>query len=329
MQAVEDFSILLVDDDPTAIRILSRMLSNFAPLRFATSGRVALKLARESVPDLVLLDIDMPELSGFEVCKAFSSDTALAQVPIILVSSHESPQLATLGLQLGAADFISKPPNEQLVLARVRTFQRIKQLSDTLLNVATLGVFPGAMTRRQFEKTLMREWVRSQRSGLPLALLIAGLDDFATYNTEFGEEQGDRCLSSVAGALRTVASRAPDVIGRYEGGKFALLLPETDLPGATAVAQRAIDAVDSLQIPHAASKCDGRLVLSVGGGYRSRSLAIVGDPVPDSSQREALAAGVPDNLIAAAVQALKSAKSGGGHRARFIDVATLTADQTA
>jgi CheY-like chemotaxis protein len=129
MQAQERFSILLVDDDSLVVRILSHILSDFAPLRFATSGRVALKLAREAVPDLVLLDVDMPELSGFEVCKAFKRDAALAQVPIIFITSHESPQLQTMGLQLGAVDFISKPPHAPLVLARVRTFQRLKMLS--------------------------------------------------------------------------------------------------------------------------------------------------------------------------------------------------------
>ena len=129
MQAQERFSILLVDDDSLVVRILSHILSDFAPLRFATSGRVALKLARESVPDLVLLDVDMPELSGFEVCKAFKRDAALAQVPIIFITSHESPQLETTGLELGAVDFISKPPHAPLVLARVRTFQRLKMLS--------------------------------------------------------------------------------------------------------------------------------------------------------------------------------------------------------
>src|SRR6202451_3610767 len=123
MKDPEKFSILLVDDDSMVVRILSRILADFVPLRFATSGRAALKLARESAPDLVLLDVDMPELSGFEVCKAFKSDPALAEVPIIFITSHENPQIETLGLQLGAVDFISKPPHPPLVLARVRTYQ--------------------------------------------------------------------------------------------------------------------------------------------------------------------------------------------------------------
>jgi CheY-like chemotaxis protein len=132
MQAHERFSILLVDDEPIVVRILSRILGDFKPLRFATSGRVALKLARDSVPDLVVLDVDMPEFSGFEVCKAFKSDPALAHVPILFITSHKSPELETVGLQLGAAGFIGKPPHAPLVLARVRTCHRLMMLSDTL-----------------------------------------------------------------------------------------------------------------------------------------------------------------------------------------------------
>src|SRR6202161_2632595 len=132
MQAQEQFSILLVDDDSMVVRILSRILSDFTPLRFATSGRAALKLARDSVPDLMLLDVDMPVLSGFEVCKAFKSDPALAEVPIIFITSHESAQLEAKGLELGAADFISKPPHGPLVLAPPRPHLRFK---DTFSNL--------------------------------------------------------------------------------------------------------------------------------------------------------------------------------------------------
>src|ERR1700733_8138261 len=219
MQAHEKFSILLVDDDRTVIRILSHILSDFEPVRFATSGRLALKLAHESVPDLVLLDVDMPEFSGFEVCKEFKSDSTLAQVPIIFITSHDSPQLETLGLQLGAADFIGKPPHSALVLARVRTYQRLKMLSDTLRSVVKMDFLTGAVTRRQFEKALTQEWLRVQRTSAPLALLLADIDGFSAYNAEFGEEKGDDCLRGVADALRSAAQRPTDLMGRYAGGK--------------------------------------------------------------------------------------------------------------
>jgi diguanylate cyclase (GGDEF)-like protein len=329
MHAQERFGILLVDDDSVVIRVLSHILSGFEPLRFATSGRMALKLARESVPDLVLLDVDMPELSGFEVCKAFKSDPALTQVPIIFITSHESAQLETAGLQLGAVDFISKPPHAPLVLARVRAYQRLKMLSDTLRGAVSMDFLTGAVTRRQLEKVLTQEWLRSQRSAAPLAVLLADIDGFTAYNAEFGEEKGDACLHSIADALRAAAHRPTDVLGRFAGGKFALLLPETDSRGASIVAQRAIDAVDASQILHAPSTGKGHITLSVGGGCRDSSLSTIRNTDADRSAETPLTVAVPDDLIAAAEQALKNARSAGGHQARLVDVADLGNAQAA
>jgi diguanylate cyclase (GGDEF)-like protein len=274
---------------------------------------VALKLARESVPDLVLLDISMPEFSGFEVCKAFKSDPLLAEVPIILMTSHESPQLDAKGLKLGAADFIRKPTHAPLVLARVRTYQRLKMLSDTLRDGVTMDFLTGAVTRRRLERTLTLEWLRAQRSGTPLALLIADIDAFTAYNTEFGEQKGNACLHSVADALRSAAQRPADLLGRHAGGKFALLLPETDVGGATEVAQRAIDAVDALAIPHPASRRRGRVALSVGGACC--------DSIGTAAR--VLAGSVPDDLIAAAELAVKKVKSSGDDPIGFLYIASL------
>src|ERR1700727_850888 len=237
MQAKENFSILLVDDDLMVIRILNCILSDFAPLRFATCGRAALKLARESTPDLVLLDVDMPEFSGFEVCKTFKSDPTLAEVPIIFITSHESAQLEAKGIALGAADFLSKPPHAPLVLARVRTYQRLKALSETVRTAVKMDFLTGATTRRQLEKALTQEWLRAQRSAAPLAVLIADIEGFTAYNAEFGEEKADACLKSVAVVLRKAPFGPTDLLGRYAGGKFALLLPVPDARGAGTVAQ--------------------------------------------------------------------------------------------
>jgi diguanylate cyclase (GGDEF)-like protein len=304
MQSQEKFSILLVDDDLMVIRILNCILGDFAPVRFATSGRAALKLARESTPDLVLLDVDMPEFSGFEVCKAFKSDRALAEVPIIFITSHESAQLEAKGLELGASDFIGKPPHALLVLARVRTYQRLKNLSETVRSAVKMDFLTGAVTRRQIEKALTQEWLRVQRSAAPLAFLLADIEGFAAYNAKFGEEEGDACLKSVADALRAAARRPTDVLGRYAGGQFALLLPNTDSQGLARVAQRAMESVHGLD----------KVALSIGGGCRDPSRSAVWKAAADA---------VPNDLIAAADQALRSAKAAGDYQVKLIDVADL------
>jgi diguanylate cyclase (GGDEF)-like protein len=313
MQAKENFSILLVDDDLMVIRILNAILSDFAPVRFASSGRAALKLARESMPDLVLLDVDMPEYSGFEVCKAFKSDPALAQVPIIFITSHESAQLEAKGLELGAADFIGKPPHAPLVLARVRTYQRLKTLSETVRSAVKMDFLTGAVTRRQIEKALTQEWLRVQRSAAPLAFLLADIEGFTAYNAEFGDEQGDACLKAVADVLRSVARRPTDLLGRYAGGKFALLLPNTDSQGASRVAQRAIEGVHALQILRS-SQDRARVALLMGAGCRD---------LARSTAWTATVSAIPSDLIAAAEQALVHAKSAGDHAPRVLDVADL------
>jgi diguanylate cyclase (GGDEF)-like protein len=312
----ERFSILLVDDEPTVIRVLSRILNDYTPIRFATSGSVALKLARELPPDLVLLDVEMPEVSGFEVCKAFKSDSKLAAVPIIFITSHESPQLETVGLQLGGADFISKPPHAPLVLARVRTYQQLKALSDTVRSAVTMDFLTGTTTRRQSEKSLAQEWLRSHRSHAPLSLLLADIDSFTKFNDELGEEAGDACLRGVAEALRSVVHRPNDVLARYAGGKFSLLLPETSSEGAIAIAERALKAIDALPaVDRAGSR---RVTLSVGGVTNVAARGFSQGP---------LTLGSPADMILAVEHAVRCAKKAGGHRAEFVDIAPFIAPE--
>jgi diguanylate cyclase (GGDEF)-like protein len=323
MQTRENFSILLVDDDHTIVRVLQHILCDFEPLRFATSGRQALKLARQSVPDLVLLDVDMPGYSGFEVCREFKNDPLLAHVPIIFISSHESHQLETAGLKLGASDFIRKPPHAALVLARVRTIQRLKVLSDTLNRAVEMDILTGTVARRQMEKTLAQECLRAQRTGAPLSLMLVDIDGFTAYNAECGEEMGDACLRSVAAALRTAGHRPTDVLGRYAGGKFTLLLPETNPVGARTVAQRVIDAVDSLKIPQPGSANNCHITVSVGCAIQGTVRPRTQDA--GAANREPFEHAVPADFLEAAEHALKGARIAGGHQGSFIDIASLAA----
>jgi diguanylate cyclase (GGDEF)-like protein len=193
----------------------------------------------------------------------------------------------------------------------VRTYQRLKVLSDTMHSAAKMDFLTGAVTRRQLEKALTQEWLRAQRSASPLTLLLADIEGFSAYNAEFGEESGDHCLKSVAGALRAAARRPVDILGRYAGGKFALLLPDTDARGAGIVARRAIEAVDELQILNTTAAGRDRVRLSVGIGCRDSSR---------SGTWNAADASVPNELIVAAEQALKSASSAGGHQAKVHNI---------
>jgi len=148
------FKILLVDDDVTCIAVLRSALAEHGQLRFATSGADALRLARDSVPDLVLLDVDMPGMSGFDVCSAMTRDPLLHDVPIIFITSHDSVEQEIAGLTLGAADFIGKPLRPPLVIARVRTQLTMKSMADALRQAAATDVVTGVAIRRRFEDAL-------------------------------------------------------------------------------------------------------------------------------------------------------------------------------
>src|ERR1700693_5825425 len=155
-------SILLVDDDPGAIQLMGRILANVGKLVFATNGKDALRLARDSVPDLILLDAEMPGMSGFELLKTLQAESTLADVPVIFITSHIEAGFEVSALDMGAADFIAKPLRSSRVLARVRTQLRMKHLADELRRTATTDALTGIANRRQFDESLEREWLRAQ-----------------------------------------------------------------------------------------------------------------------------------------------------------------------
>ena len=147
-------NILLVDDDPAMIQLLARILAGVGNLRFATSGVDALQLARESVPDLILLDAEMPGMSGFQVLDALKAEPAMADVPVIFVTSHSDAAFEVAGFEMGAADFIAKPVNGRLVRARVNAQLRVKHMADILRLISTTDSLTNVANRRRFDESL-------------------------------------------------------------------------------------------------------------------------------------------------------------------------------
>lgn len=323
--------ILLVDDDPGAIHVLASMLSQYGPMRFATGGEMALRLVRESAPDLVLLDTDMPDMNGFKVCEAMMADPELAKIPVIFVTNQSEPPYEVAGLALGAADFISKPISEPLLLARVKTQLRIKQLSDELRRMSTIDALTELSNRRRFDELLDREWQRSLRNGDPLSLLMVDVDHFKLFNERYGQAAGDACLRSVAGVLRDVCRRPADDVARIGGEEFALLLPQTTLAGAERIARRAMAGIEALGIPHEASSSLGKhLSVSAGLGYYD-----VGSPdcLSTSSDsrfgNEVRARPTMQDLLRSADQALYAAKNAGRSQAWRLAIAYVNTPNVA
>ncbi len=315
-------SILLVDDDPGVIQLLSRILANVGELRFATNGEDALRLAQASPPDLILLDAEMQGISGYRVLDALKARPEMADVPVIFVTSHSEPAFEVSALEAGAADFIAKPVRAGLILARVSTQLRLKRMADQLRLAAATDGLTGLANRRKFDHALAQEWQRSLRGADPLSLLLIDVDHFKLYNDRYGHPKGDQALRSVARALVNSVRRTSDLVARCGGEEFGMLLPQTARAGALHVAQRALNAVKSLDIGHAASPTGRHLSISIGiACYDQDSVCWVNDPadvryIRDDRQMPCAAS----DLVVAADKALYGAKRAGRAQSVFQEI---------
>lgn len=256
---------LIVDDDISVIQVLAKALKGLGHVRYATNGGDALRLATQEPPDVMLLDAEMPGMSGFEVLSAMRSHASLEHIPAIFITSHSSEEMEEQGLASGAADFIGKPFRPAIVAARVRTQLRLKLAMDRLRQLSAIDALTGVANRRTLDESLMIECKRTQRSRNPLSLLMLDVDHFKRFNDTYGHGAGDGVLTRVAHAMQASTNRPADMTARYGGEEFVLVLPDTDGPGAMTVAKTVMDNVAKLQIPHLAS-ATGTLTVSIGIG---------------------------------------------------------------
>jgi diguanylate cyclase (GGDEF)-like protein len=319
-------SILLVDDDPSSIQVMSRILAGVGAVRFAMSGEVALRLARDVVPDLVLLDAQMPGMSGFQLCEALKADPATADVPVIFVTSHNEPAFEVAGFNAGAADFIAKPVNPSLVLARVRSQLHGKQMADELRRTATVDVMTGIANRRHFERSLEIEWRRARRCSAPLALLMIDVDHFKRYNDRYGHPAGDTALRRVAQAMAASSLRPADLLARFGGEEFVVLLPDTPRAGAEHVAHCILEGVESLAITHEKSSTARHITVSIGVSCYDQLSRCWQTDSPASRQATPTPPSCASiDLLQAADRALYLAKTSGRAQAKFLDIADAAA----
>lgn len=244
--------LLIVDDQPANVRVMAEALRDHYELYFATSGVKALEIAAASAIELVLLDVVMPDLDGFEVCRRLKSDERTSRIPVIFVTAREEMNDETRGFDVGGVDYIIKPVQPPIVRARVRTHLELKQARDLLESLASIDGLTGIANRRRFDMCLENEWRRCARSASPFSIALVDVDHFKRYNDTHGHARGDDCLRSVAQALKSVARRPADLAARYGGEEFGLLFPETDaaamrlLLRAVLVAVRAGDVTISI-----------------------------------------------------------------------------------
>ncbi len=288
--------ILIVDDTPINLQILVEVLGEEYEIVFATNGRDALTLAETSRPDLILLDIQMPGMNGYDVCKALKAIPALEGLSVIFLTAMSQQEDEVAGLKLGAVDYITKPFHPDIVRLRVHNQLELKRLRDIQARFALIDGLTGIANRRALDEHLGREWLRSQRNQTTLSLIMIDVDHFKFYNDTYGHLEGDDCLKQVTAAM-LASLRASDFAARYGGEEFVSILYDADREGALITAERIRGRVESLHIPHKSSPVSPYVTVSLG----------MATFIPS----EGLA---PDYLIKMADQMLYRAKKNGRNR---------------
>jgi diguanylate cyclase (GGDEF)-like protein len=256
--------ILIVDDEVANIEILNAALEDEYEICFATSGEEAIRVTFEVLPDLILLDVLMPGIDGYEVCRRLKQDPLVADVPIIFTTGLGDQEAEVRGLSLGAIDYITKPISPVIVRVRVRNHIELKQMRDQLAELSVTDALTGLSNRRQLEQSLRQETARLARTSDWLSVIMLDIDFFKLFNDTYGHPAGDRCIAMVAAALNRAVQRARDLTARYGGEEFACVLPGVDYEGAMVVAESIRDQVHVLGIPHGQSAASAYVTVSVG-----------------------------------------------------------------
>jgi diguanylate cyclase (GGDEF)-like protein len=259
------FTLLVVDDEKQNRTLLTELLQDDYQIILAKNGVQALQKAQEHLPDLILLDVLMPQMDGLSVIRALKADDKTRHIPVIFVSALDSAADEELGLELGAVDYIAKPFHPPIVRVRVRNHLQAVHQRRLLEQLALIDSLTEIPNRRRFNEVYEREWRRCMRSQSPLSLSVVDVDHFKVFNDTYGHAAGDMVLKRVAQTLQGALNRPADFVGRYGGEEFVVVLPDMDALRAQVMAEKLRVAVERLQIPFPQSGVGPWLSISLGG----------------------------------------------------------------
>jgi diguanylate cyclase (GGDEF)-like protein len=268
-----DYTLLVVDDEKQNRTLLTELLRSDYHIILAKHGTQALERAQEHLPELILLDVLMPEMDGYAVIRALKEDDRTRDIPVIFITALDSAEDEERGLELGAVDYISKPFRPSIVRARVRNHLQSVHQRRMLEQLASIDSLTDIPNRRRFAQVFDFEWRRCLRNGLPLSLIVVDVDHFKLYNDTHGHAAGDVVLRKIAKTLSGALKRAADFVGRYGGEEFVILLPEVDEQQGRNLAEQVRGEVEGMRIPHEDSPVSPWVTISMGGATK----------VPDSA----------------------------------------------
>ena len=265
-------TILVVDDMTTTLLLLHDLLKDTYEVKIAKSGTKALEILESPNDiDLILLDIEMPDINGYDVCKRIKNNETIKNIPIIFITGRTSQEDEEYGLNLGAIDYITKPFNNAIVKLRIKNYLNLKIKNDMLEKLSMYDGLTNIRNRRYFDETFEKTFSEIKRDKKSLAVLMIDIDFFKPYNDNYGHGQGDETLRKVAKALEKTIKRASDFVARYGGEEFVILLKDINKDGVEAVANNLLNAIRELKITHEFSKIENYVTVSIGVSYYNSS----------------------------------------------------------
>jgi len=280
-------SLLIVDDVPDDLDALRSVLTGVRrwEIAIARNAEEALTALESGEVEMVLADIMTPATGGLEICRQIKARPDLAHTPVVIVMDKSERPYLTQAYESGACDYIMKPLDPVEVTARVgavlrskeeverrtshvhellATTRKLQAANQKLLRLSVVDAVTGVANRRSFDQTLDRIWRSASRHQWEVALIMIDIDFFKSYNDSFGHPAGDECLRHVAKELMDALKRPDDFLARYGGEEFAVILPQTDLAGASVVADRLRGSIEKLDIGHPASPIANHVTVSQG-----------------------------------------------------------------
>lgn len=257
--------ILIVDDIIENIKVVGDILRDAGySIAVADSGAEALSTIVNIKPDMILLDIQMPEMDGYEVCRRVKSEEVSAGIPVVFLTAKSDIDEIVKGFDVGGVDYITKPFNSRELLARVKTHLELKFYREKIEQMSLHDEITKVPNKRFFNKFFELEWRRAVREKTEMSVIFIDIDYFKNYNDTYGHLQGDKCLALIAGAIQKCAERAGDFMARFGGEEFICILPNTSREGAMTVAKEMKQSVIDLKMEHRTSTVYPYVTISIG-----------------------------------------------------------------
>lgn len=283
-RSIQDCRVLIVDDQASSRLVIYTLLEGLVTCDQVASAQEALEYCANSPPDLILMDVFMPEINGHEACELLATNPKTQQIPVIFVTASISDEEQEKCWNAGGVDFVQKPINATTLINRVKSHLTHKIKTDLLEHLIYTDRLTGSYNRHYLEDSLPGITRDSLRDNTPLSFAVFDIDYFKQFNDEYGHIEGDACLLRLARTIKDTLLRPMDRLVRIGGEEFLVILPDTNEKGASTVCKRLISAVRQLAIPHVKSSFGWVTVSGGAATYHPKKSDAVDDIIVKADQ---------------------------------------------